>query len=68
FRDERAVDETLTMMFDEAVENNDYSQFIGGLDMGPLFIWDVYAQAATPAERVEEIAGTMQSLIDEANK
>lgn len=68
FRDERAVDETLTMMFDEAVENNDYSQFIGGLDMGPLFIWDVYGQAATPAERVEEIAGTMQSLIDEANK
>lgn len=67
YRDERAVDETLAMMF-EAVENNDYSQFISGLDTGASFIWDVYALAATPAEKVEEITGAWQSLIDAANQ
>ena len=36
--------------------------------MGPLFIWDVFAKAKTPAEAVEEITGTVQSLVDEANK
>ena len=55
-------------MFDEAVENNDYSQFIGGLDMGPLIYLGCMLKQQQPAERVEEIAGTMQSLIDEANK
>lgn len=68
FRDDRAVDETLTIMFNEAVENNDYSQFISGLDLGASFIWDVYALAATPAEKLEEAAGQWQALIDEANK
>ena len=68
FRDERAVDETLAMMFDEAVENNDYSPYIGGLDLGPTFIWNVYGRDATPAQKVEESQGAVQSLIDEANK
>ena len=68
FRDERAVDETLAMMFDEAVENNDYSAYIGGLDLGPTFIWNVYGRDATPAQKVEESQGAVQSLIDEANK
>lgn len=68
FRDDRAVDETLAMMYDVAVENNDFSPYVEGLDMGPLFIWDVFAKAKTPAEAVEEITGTVQSLVDEANK
>ncbi len=68
FRDDRAVDETLAMMYDVAVENNDFSPYVEGLDIGPLFIWDVFAKAKTPAEAVEEITGTVQSLVDEANK
>lgn len=68
FRDERAVDETIAMMYDDAVEVNDFSQYVEGLDMGPLFIWDVFGKAKTPAEGVEEITGAVQSLIDEANK
>jgi ABC-type glycerol-3-phosphate transport system substrate-binding protein len=68
YRDERAVDETLTIMLNDAVENNDYFAYISGLDVGATFTWDVYALAATPAEKIEEMTSAWQALIDDANK
>ena len=69
FSDDRAVDETLAMMYtDDSVQVNDFSQYVPGLDMGPLFIWNTFGRVNTPAEGVEAIIGTVQSLVDEANK
>lgn len=67
FRDERAVDETLTMMYDSATINTEYSAFVYGVDTGN-FLWDTYALTKTPAEKIEEVTGIWQSLIDDANK
>jgi multiple sugar transport system substrate-binding protein len=67
FRDERAVDETLAMMYDGAIENNDYLSLVYGTSYGD-FAWDLYALTKTPAEKVEEVQGTWQSLIEDANK
>lgn len=69
FSDDRAVDETLAMMYNDAsVQVNDFSHYVEGIDMGPLFIWNTFGRANTPAEGVEAIIGTVQSLVDEANK
>lgn len=67
FRDERAVDETLAMMYDEATVNNEFAQFVYGVDLGN-FLWDAYALAKTPAEKIEEVTGLWKTLIDDANK
>lgn len=67
FRDERAVDETLTMMFDSAIVNTDYSDFVFGLNLGTI-IWDTYALVSTPAEKIEQVSDSWQALIDDANK
>lgn len=67
FRDERAVDETLTMMYESATLNNDYLQFVYGTSYGDI-AYNTYALNNTPAEKIEEIAGTWQALIDDANK
>lgn len=67
FRDERAVDETLVKMYDEANVNTEYAPFVYGVDLGN-FLWDAYALAKTPAEKIEEVTGLWQSLIDDANK
>jgi hypothetical protein len=67
FRDERAVDETLTMMYDSATINTDYASFVYGLDLGTI-IWDTYALGSTPAEKIEQVADSWQALIDDANK
>lgn len=67
FRDERAVDETLVKMYDEAKVNTEYAPFVYGVDLGN-FLWDSYALAKTPAEKIEEVTGLWASLIDDANK
>lgn len=67
YRDERAVDETLTMMYDTAKENNDFLALVYGTSYGD-FTYNLYALANTPAEKIEEMAGTWQALIDDANK
>lgn len=67
FRDERAVDETLSMMYSDAVENNDYYGLISGLSAGD-YIWDTYGLVNTPAEKIEEVSGLWKSLIEDANK
>lgn len=67
FRDERAVDETLTMMYDTAVENNDSLPLVYGANYGDI-LYSVYALEKTPAEKIEEIAATWKALIDDVNK
>ncbi len=66
FRDERAVDETLTLMFKEGSSLLYYLPLIDGLSYGD-FAYSVYARAATPQEKIEELAGTWQSILDDIN-
>ncbi len=66
FRDERAVDETLTMMYDTATENNDFLSSVYGTSYGD-FAWDTYALGATPSEKIEQLQGQWQALIDDVN-
>lgn len=67
FRDERAIDETLTTMYDSAILNSDYLPFVYGTSFGDI-AWDTYALGSTPAEKIEAISGTWQALLDDANK
>lgn len=67
FRDERAVDETLAMMYESATVNNDYLLNVYGTSFGDI-AYDVYALGSTPAEKIEAVSGTWQALIDDANK
>ena len=63
----RAVDETITMMREPEHQFVWYSDMVTGYDLGSQYIWDVYAQATTPAEKAESMRGTWQAYIDEAN-
>ena len=67
YRDDRAVDETIAMMRDTATQMVWYTDMVTGYDLGPDYIWDVYGQAATPAEQAEAMRGTWQAYIDAAN-
>lgn len=67
FRDERAVDETLAMMYNTADVKTEYLHFVYGTSFGD-FAWDVYGLTATPAEKIEAVAGTWKALIEDANK
>lgn len=67
YRDDRAVDETIAMMRDGSTQFVWYTDLITGYDLGPDFIWDVYGQAMTPAEKAESMRGTWQAYIDAAN-
>ena len=67
YRDERAVDETIAMMREPEHQFVWYSDMVTGYDLGSQYIWDVYAQATTPAEKAESMRGTWQAYIDEAN-
>lgn len=68
FCDDRAVDETLTMMRDTATQFIEYNGIVTGYDLGPQYIWAVYERSMTPAEAAEAMRGTWQALIDAANK
>ena len=67
YRDERAVDETIAMMREPEHQFVWYSDMVTGYDLGSQYIWDVYAQATTPAEKAASMRGTWQAYIDEAN-
>lgn len=67
FRDERAVDETLTRMFEPGVGRTDSLPMVYGLSLGDI-CYNVYGLIQTPAEKIEEVSGTWQALIDDANK
>lgn len=69
FRDERAVDETLALMFsDDVLVCNDVQAFVYGTDPGPDFYWDVYGLGKTPAEKIEELTTKWETILAEANK
>lgn len=67
FRDERAVDETLSKMYEPGVGHTDNLPMIYGISMGDI-CYNVYGLYQTPAEKIEEVSGTWQALIDDANK
>ena len=66
FRDERAVDETLTMMYEEGRGVVWYLPMVYGADYGDI-IYNVYGLHNTPAEKIEEVANSWQMLIEDAN-
>ncbi len=68
YRDDRVVDETLVMFRDPATQMVNYTDMVPGYDLGPDYIWNVYAGATTPAEQAEVMRATWQTYIDEANK
>lgn len=66
FRDERAVDETLELMYQEGRGTVWYLPLVYGTGYGDI-AYNIYALANTPAEKIEELSATWQSLIDDAN-
>lgn len=67
FRDERAVDETLVKMLEPGVGRTDSLPMVYGVSQGDI-CYNVYGLFQTPAEKIEEVSGTWQALIDDANK
>lgn len=67
FRDERAVDETLAKMYEPGVGRISYLPLVYGISSGDI-CYDVYALGSTPAEKIEQVSGTWESLINDANK
>lgn len=66
FRDERAVDETLNMMFEEGHGTTWVLPLVYGTGYGDID-YDVYSLATTPEEKIETVGDTWSSLIDDAN-
>ncbi len=68
FRDARAVDETLALMYaPETRVVTEFQPFVYGTDTGEDFIWNVYGLDNTPAEKIEELSPKWESLINDAN-
>lgn len=67
FRDERAVDETLEIFFSEGVGDFEHLPLVYGLSYGNIAYSYPFA-SQTPAEKIEEIKGTWDAAIAEANK
>lgn len=67
FCDERAVDETLSMMREPEHQRITYASVVYGIEVGDI-VFDVYGGWATPAERIEKAAGVWQAALDDANK
>ena len=67
FRDERAVDETLTMMREPERKQTSYLPMLGELDYGD-FCYSVYAGATTPAKQIEKVSSQWNKVIDDMNK
>lgn len=67
FRDDRAVDETLTMMHEADHIQTSYLPLISDLDYGD-FCYAVYAGATTPAKKIEAISSKWDSKISDMNK
>ena len=67
FREERAVDETLTLMREDEHRILDYQSMIPRTDYGD-FAYSVYALQKTPQEQLEEMTPTWDARIKDANK
>lgn len=68
FRDMRAVDETLAMMLSDGFSVPNYMPLIDGISFGDDFAYAVYARSVTATERLEELSGTWQAILDDFNK
>ena len=66
FRDDRAVDETLVMMREEKHKQTSYLPMVSDIDYGD-FCYGVYALAATPAKKIEELSTQWDSKIATVN-
>ncbi|MDE7211091.1 MAG: extracellular solute-binding protein [Lachnospiraceae bacterium] len=66
FRDERAVDETLELMYEEGRGVVWYLPLVYGTSYGDI-IYNVYGLYDTPAEKIETVSATWESLIEDAN-
>lgn len=66
FRDDRAVDETLAMMSEQEHKETSYLPMISDIDYGD-FCYAVYAGAATPAKKIEELSSSWDTMIDQVN-
>ena len=66
FRDERAIDETMEMMYQEGHNTIYYLPLIYGTSYGDI-AYDIYALGVTPAEKIESVAGTWETLLNDAN-
>lgn len=67
FPDERAVDETLTMMREPENQVAQYISVVYGVEIGDI-VYNVYGGWATPIEEIERAAGIWQAALDDANK
>ncbi len=67
FRDERAVNETLMMMAEPEHIQTSYLPMISDIDYGD-FCYGVYALAATPAKKIEELSTKWDSKIATVNE
>lgn len=65
FRDERAVDETLTILMENPCPN--YSTLIPGINYMGDMIWSTYGGWVTPQEAYESCKNNWQALLDDAN-
>ncbi|MDC7294345.1 MULTISPECIES: ABC transporter substrate-binding protein [unclassified Butyrivibrio] len=63
--DERAVDETITMMTEKGTVA--YHGMVPNLNLGSDFVWNI-GPGAVVSEQVEAIRDTWKSYVDEANK
>jgi len=66
FTDDRAVEETLTMMREDKYRILDYQSMIPKTDYGD-FTYSVYALQATPAEQLEELTPVWDKYIEKVN-
>lgn len=67
FRDERAVNETLTMMLQEQHIQRSYVPMISGIETGD-FCYGVYALASTPQKKIEELSNKWDAKINAVNE
>ena len=65
--DDRAVDETITMMMDEEHGTISFHGLIPNLSLGSDFVWNI-APGSVVSEQVEAIRDTWKSYVDAANK
>lgn len=65
YRDSRSVDETLAILIKQGKQM--LTAIAGNIDSGDI-IYDVYAQNATPAEKIEEVKNAWQAKLDDVNQ
>ena len=66
FRDERAVDETMQMMYENGEAN--LIHMISGINQLGDYIWNVYPGYWTPQEGYETTKNSYEALINEQNR